>query len=66
MPLLLVWCVAHRINLAWKDLCGTIGLIADIIQDAKNLSSYFHVSGERTQKLKNISLANTEEFQKNV
>lgn len=45
---------------------GQFNLIDDIIQDAKNLSLYFHGSVERTQKLKNVSLTSPDEFQKYI
>lgn len=66
MALFCIWCVPHRINLAWKNTCQANSLITDLIKEASSLSAFFHHSGQRTQKLKNISSENTEEFQKYI
>lgn len=57
--LLSIWCFPHRINLAWKDVCKERPIIEMIIADASSLSSYFHKSGERTNKLKTAAVENT-------
>lgn len=56
-PIVSIWCVPHRFNLAWKDLCKDCSMIADIVAQATSLSSHFHKSGDRTQKLRNIAIA---------
>jgi hypothetical protein len=53
--LLAIWCYAHRINLAWKDVCNEFPIIAQIVADASSLSSHFHKSGERTSILKRVA-----------
>lgn len=58
LPLFSIWCIAHRVNLVWKAVCENHCLVKNLIQDMSNLSSYFHQSGERTQKLKHISSEN--------
>lgn len=52
-----IWCVAHRFNLAWTDLCKKFTVINDVISDASSLSAHFHKSGERTFKLKQAASA---------
>lgn len=58
LSIITIWCVAHRLNLAWKDLCRFISLIADLIKDASGLSTHFHTSGERTHKLHTVAIKN--------
>lgn len=65
-PLLFIWCIPHRLNLAWKSLCKDFSIISDLVQDVKNLASFFHMSAEKTQQLKNISLNNPNDFQKYI
>lgn len=55
LPFLSIWCVAHRINLAWKSISEKNLLVANLIQDANSLSSYFHLSADRTRNLKEIA-----------
>lgn len=55
LPFFSIWCIAHRINLAWKSISDKNMLVANLIQDANSLSSFFHLSAERTQSLKEIA-----------
>lgn len=57
-PILSIWCIDHRFNLGWKDLCRHVSLVSNLIDEASSLSTYFHNSGDRTQKLRNVALNN--------
>lgn len=56
-PLHSIWCVPHRLNLAWKSTCRNV-LIFSTIQRCIELSTYFRKSGVRTNKLKVAAAAN--------
>ena len=58
MPFLLIWCVAHRITLAWKSVCKDNPIVEYIINLASQLWTFFHNSGKRTGKLRNAAKAN--------
>lgn len=58
VPLFSIWCVAHRANLAWKAFCKQNVMVENVINQMSKLSTYFHSSGERTQKLRKISEEN--------
>jgi len=57
-PIIRIHCVPHRFNLAWKDTRKESSMIADIVSLAKSLSSHFHTSADRTQKMRNIATLN--------
>lgn len=57
LPLFSIWCVPHRINLAWKAVSKT-SIINNAIQHCIKLSSFFHRSGGRTNKLNKVAKAN--------
>lgn len=57
LPLFSIWCVAHRINLAWKTV-AKIDVVASVIALARNFSTYFHKSAKRTKKLDDIAASN--------
>lgn len=61
LPFLWIWCIAHRINLAFKSL-STLNMVASIIAFCKGLSTHFHGSGSRTLKLKQIAQSNSFPF----
>lgn len=56
-PLISIWCVPHRTNLAWKSV-SSINIIAKLIGRAKKLSKHFRRSGKRTQNLHSIAAEN--------
>lgn len=58
VPLMTIWCIAHRINLAWKS-SAKIALVKNLINDCCNISTHFHVSGNWTKTLNSIAAANT-------
>lgn len=55
LPLLSIWCVPHRINLAWKS-ASKINIIASLITRARKLSTHFHKSAKRTSKLNDVNM----------
>lgn len=57
VPLFSIWCIGHRINLAWKAVTR-IKIISDLIKDARNLCAYFRKSGKRTHELRKIAAIN--------
>lgn len=57
LPLFSVWCIGHRINLAWKAICR-IKVIADLIKLTRKLFGFFRKSGKRTQTLRKIAATN--------
>jgi hypothetical protein len=53
-PLISIWCVPHRTNLAWKST-SKLNIIDKLIIRARKLSKHFRSSGKRTQKLRTIA-----------
>lgn len=58
LPLLKIWCAAHRINLAWKSVTQTVIEVRSLIQTSASLCTYFHTSGHRTAEIKAIASEN--------
>lgn len=58
LPLHTIWCVPHRINLAWKSTCRNV-MIHKTIQHCIKLSTYFRKSGVRTKALKTAAEVNS-------
>lgn len=58
IPLIKIWCVAHRANLTFSDLTKNCAPISDIIGNMSKISSYFRTSGLRTAELKKIASEN--------
>lgn len=56
-PLHCLWCVPHRINLAWKSTCNNQIINSNIIH-CRKIAKYFRISGVRTKKLKAIAKQN--------
>lgn len=58
IPLIKLWCAAHRSDLSWKDLTSTkshppeVKVVGKILNILSNLASYFHSSSTRTHELK--------------
>lgn len=52
IPLVKIWCVAHRANLTFGDLTNKNPTISSMISTMSSISSYFHQSGLRTAALK--------------
>lgn len=57
LPFIWIWCIAHRVNLAFNSL-SKINLVASAIKLCSELSIFFHRSGSRTLKLKQIAKSN--------
>lgn len=56
LPLFSIWCIGHRVNLAWKSVCA-IPMIRNLILSTRKLSAHFRKSGTRTKKLRAIAIA---------
>lgn len=59
MPLIKIWCAAHRSNLAWKDTSDTVSEVKHIVQTLVGLSKFFHTSAIRTRELHDIAKKNS-------
>jgi hypothetical protein len=57
-PLMTIWCVAHRSNLAWKSVSESVRELKHIIVELVAISSFFHTSGLRTRELKSLAQEN--------
>lgn len=62
LPLIKVWCAVHRTALAWEKLTANVVEVKKIIETCVSISSYFHQSGLRTKKLKQIAGENNCKF----
>ena len=51
MPLLKIWCGAHRADLAFSSVSSSVSEVNTIIKDASALSAFFHTSAVRTKAL---------------
>ena len=54
LPLIKIWCAAHRISLAWKSVTKEVVELDRLIKDASSLRTYFHVSAVRTKSLQKV------------
>lgn len=57
LPLFSIWCIGHRVNLAWKSVC-TIPTVKNLILITRKLAVHFRKSGNRTKELKKIAAEN--------
>lgn len=57
IPLIKNLCGAHRSDLAWGDASQKIRYFHKIISTLSDISSHFHQSAMRTDKLKQIASA---------
>lgn len=55
IPLLKIWCAAHRAELAWKSAAAAIPEATRILTVLSSISTYFHYSSLRTAELKKIA-----------
>lgn len=55
IPVTKIWCVPHRSNLAFDDLCKNNGCLDKIFRILTSIASYFHTSAIRTNTLKEIA-----------
>jgi len=54
LPLIKIWCGAHRSDLAFGSVSKTIPEARSVIRDAVALATFFHTSGVRTKELDDI------------
>lgn len=55
IPILKIWCAAHRAELAWKSASSAVPEVNKALTVLSRMSSYFHCSGIRSAELKNIA-----------
>lgn len=55
IPLIKIWCVAHRSDLVFEDLTNTFSKVDEILSTLSRISSYFHVSPIRLNELQKIA-----------
>lgn len=55
IPLLKVWCAAHRSELAWKSVSKSVPEVSKILNVLSRMSSHFHSSPMRTRELQKIA-----------
>lgn len=55
IPLIKIWCSAHRAELAWKDAASSVKEVEKMLSVLLKISSYFHFSAIRTAELKKIA-----------
>lgn len=58
IPLIKIWCAAHRSELAWKNTATKVGAINKVLTTLTSISSYFHTSAVRTAELKEVASHN--------
>lgn len=58
IPLIKIWCAAHRSELAWKNTADQIGEIGKVLSTLSSIASYFHTSAIRIIELKNVAKDN--------
>lgn len=58
IPLLKIWCAAHRAELAWKSTARNVTEVTNALSMLSNMSTYFHYSPLRTSELKKIASDN--------
>lgn len=55
IPVIKIWCAAHRSELAWKIISKSVPEISKVLTVLSSISSYFHQSAIRTAELKQIA-----------
>lgn len=55
LPFIKIWCSAHRMELAWGDVCKSHVIIENTLKSVSSISSHFHKSGLRTSALKTVA-----------
>jgi len=58
IPLITIWCAAHRSNLAWKDTSNSVSEVQHLVLTLTGLSTFFHTSALRSRELENIAKVN--------
>lgn len=62
IPLIKIWCCAHRADLVWNDVTKLIKVIHKMLSVLSSIASHFHYSGLRTAELKQIAVENNLEL----
>lgn len=52
IPLIKIWCAAHRAELAWKNAANSVGAVSKLLSILSKISTHFHYSAIRTAELK--------------
>lgn len=58
LPLIKLWCSAHRLELVWNDLTQRVPEVKSVLSIMSSISSHFRESGLRTEELKQIAAEN--------
>lgn len=58
IPLITIWCAAHRSNLAWKDTSNLVSEVQHLVLTLTSLSTFFRTSALRSRELENIAKVN--------
>ncbi|CAB3991771.1 Hypothetical predicted protein [Paramuricea clavata] len=58
LPLLKVWCIAHRTDLPWKAVSNIVTEMKFLFSIIVAIASYFHSSGVRSRELREVAEAN--------
>lgn len=59
LPLLKVWCSAHRMDLVWGDVSKSHKIITKTLGVLSSIASYFNYSGLRNAELNEIAVENS-------
>jgi hypothetical protein len=55
IPLMKIWCSAHRSQLAFSDMSKSVIEVQYVLQDCREIVKFYHSSGLRTKELHRIS-----------
>lgn len=58
IPLLKIWCSAHRAELVWKDSADKFNAVRKVLSVLSGIASYFNQSGLRRSELEQIASDN--------
>lgn len=59
LPLLKIWCSAHRLDLVWSDVSSMHKTIKNMLSMVSSIASFFHNSSNRMNELKQIAASKT-------
>lgn len=59
IPLIKIWCAAHRADLVWSDVEKNIPEVKKLLSVLSSISSYFHTSLLRMNKLGQLASENS-------
>lgn len=55
IPILKVWCSAHRMDLVWNDVTNSHKIVKRTLESFSSIASYFHLSALRVAELNKIA-----------